>query len=111
MLEGDGVGYVHEYFEIAPLGRGHGERPRTYTVAVRTWRPPSAAAVLLAERSSPVLPRIATAIAGGDFSLYCFEGLLKHRPHYHITSTLISHEPHCVTLVDESDTVLTVHGL
>jgi phage replication-related protein YjqB (UPF0714/DUF867 family) len=60
----------------------------------------------------PGTSEIAAAIAGDDFSLYCFEGLQKRRPHYHlhITSTRFD-ESQCVALVEGSDTVVAVHGL
>ena len=71
--------------------------------------------VIIAPHGGTIEPgtsEIAAAIAGDDFSLYCFEGFLKRRPHYHlhITSTRFD-EPQCVTLVEDSDTVVAVHGL
>jgi phage replication-related protein YjqB (UPF0714/DUF867 family) len=59
----------------------------------------------------PGTSEIAAAIAGDDYSLYCFEGLVK-RPHLdlHITSTNFR-EPQCVELVAACDQVIAVHGL
>jgi phage replication-related protein YjqB (UPF0714/DUF867 family) len=54
---------------------------------------------------------IATALAGAEYSLYCFEGL-KHEGNYeslHITSTNFD-DPVCVQMVEQSGLVLAVHG-
>jgi phage replication-related protein YjqB (UPF0714/DUF867 family) len=58
----------------------------------------------------PGTSEIAEAIAGDDFNLYCFEGLVK-RPHrdLHITSTNFR-ESQCVELVAACDQVVAVHG-
>jgi phage replication-related protein YjqB (UPF0714/DUF867 family) len=58
----------------------------------------------------PGTSEIAEAIAGNDFSLYCFEGLVK-RPHrdLHITSANFR-EPQCVELVAACDQIVAVHG-
>ena len=59
----------------------------------------------------PGTSEIAAAIAGEDFSLYCFEGL-RRRPHshLHITSPRFD-EPQCLGLVAACDRVVAVHGL
>jgi phage replication-related protein YjqB (UPF0714/DUF867 family) len=59
----------------------------------------------------PGTSEIAEAIAGDDYSLYCFEGLVK-RPHrdLHITSANFR-EPQCMELVAACDQVVAVHGL
>lgn len=59
----------------------------------------------------PGTSEIAKAIAGGEFSLYCFEGL-KARGNYeglHITGTNFD-DPACVQLVNGSNLVLAIHG-
>jgi len=58
----------------------------------------------------PGTSELAEAIAGDDYSLYCFEGLQK-RPHcdLHITSANFR-EPRCEELVIACDRVVAVHG-
>ena len=59
----------------------------------------------------PATSRIAAAIAGDIYNLYCFEGL-KPRPHceLHITSTNFD-EPRCLELISKCEVVISVHGL
>jgi phage replication-related protein YjqB (UPF0714/DUF867 family) len=58
----------------------------------------------------PGTSEIADAIAGDEFSFYTFEGLkTSGNADLHITSTRFD-EPLCLTLVRESDIVLTIHG-
>jgi phage replication-related protein YjqB (UPF0714/DUF867 family)/ppGpp synthetase/RelA/SpoT-type nucleotidyltranferase len=79
---------------------------------------------LITEKPSPVLiavphggtiepgtSEIATSIAGNDFSLYCFEGLIPNRPHtdLHIESHLFD-EPNALRLAAAANVVVTVHG-
>jgi phage replication-related protein YjqB (UPF0714/DUF867 family) len=53
---------------------------------------------------------IADAIAAEDFSFYAFEGLKSSgNADLHITSTRFD-EPMCLTLVGQSDIILTIHG-
>ncbi len=54
---------------------------------------------------------IAEAIAGEDYSLYCFEGLLPGRAHcdLHITSSCFD-EPQALALVSTAATAVAVHG-
>jgi phage replication-related protein YjqB (UPF0714/DUF867 family) len=53
---------------------------------------------------------LATAIAGGEFSLYCFEGLKAGgNERLHITSTRFD-EPKCLHMVAQAQIVLAVHG-
>jgi phage replication-related protein YjqB (UPF0714/DUF867 family) len=53
---------------------------------------------------------IAKALAGSEFSLYCFEGLkATGNKSLHITSTNFD-EPMCVQLVKDSCIVLAIHG-
>ncbi|MBA3767082.1 MAG: poly-gamma-glutamate hydrolase family protein [Acidobacteria bacterium] len=59
----------------------------------------------------PGTSEIAKALAGGEFSLYCLEGL-KVRGNYealHITGTNFD-DPACVQLVNGSNIVLAIHG-
>lgn len=55
---------------------------------------------------------VARAIAGDDFDLYLFEGLLPamNFETLHLTSTRFD-EPRALDLIAASDTVLVVHGL
>jgi phage replication-related protein YjqB (UPF0714/DUF867 family) len=53
---------------------------------------------------------IADAITRSEFSFYTFEGLKAgNNTDLHITSTLFD-EPMCITLIERSDTVVTIHG-
>ena len=59
----------------------------------------------------PGTSEIAKAIAGGEFSLYCFEGL-KAEGNYealHITGTNFD-DPECLQLTTNSRIVLAIHG-
>ena len=59
----------------------------------------------------PGTSEIATAIAGSEFSLYCFEGL-KAKGNYealHITGTNFD-DPECLELTVKSRIVLAIHG-
>jgi len=59
----------------------------------------------------PGTSEIAEALAGEEFSLYCFEGIRRGgNDKLHITSTRFD-EPMCIRLVEQSDTVVAVHGL
>lgn len=60
----------------------------------------------------PGTSEIASAIAGDDFNLFAFEGLLRSRPHrdLHITSPRFD-ESLCVEMVAACDHVVAVHGL
>lgn len=59
----------------------------------------------------PGTSELAAAIAGQDFSLYCFEGLKAGRPHrdLHITSSRFD-EPQGRTLAQAAELVVGVHG-
>ncbi len=53
---------------------------------------------------------IARALAGREFALYCFEGLRSRgNEELHIPSHRFD-EPRCVSLVEETRTVVAVHG-
>jgi phage replication-related protein YjqB (UPF0714/DUF867 family) len=59
----------------------------------------------------PMTSEVATAIAGADHSLYCFEGLSDDRPHsdLHITSDRFG-EPRARRLVANAEFAVAVHG-
>ena len=58
----------------------------------------------------PGTSEIAEAIAAGEFSFYAFEGLKRSgNGDLHITSTHFD-EPMCLTLISQSEVVLTIHG-
>lgn len=58
----------------------------------------------------PGTSELARAIAGQEFSLYCFEGLKTNgNQALHITSTRFD-EPQCRAIVAASTTVLALHG-
>jgi phage replication-related protein YjqB (UPF0714/DUF867 family) len=58
----------------------------------------------------PGTSELATAIAGQEFSLYCFEGCKSDgNEALHITSTRFD-EPACLAVVASSDIVLALHG-
>ena len=55
--------------------------------------------------------RIASAIAGKSYNLYCFEGLQSSSNNQlHITSSNFD-EPQCLDLISKCETVVSVHGL
>ncbi len=60
----------------------------------------------------PETSQLAKAIAGDDFDLYCFEGLLPKGQNtaLHVTSEHYD-EPTCNEMVASSATVVAVHGL
>ncbi len=59
----------------------------------------------------PTTSELAAAIAGDEFSLYCFEGLVPGRPHgdLHITSERFD-EPTALRLVEAAAIIIAVHG-
>ncbi len=58
----------------------------------------------------PATSEIAVALAGNEFSLYCFEGLRPaNNATLHITSIHFD-EPLCAELIGHSRTAVTVHG-
>jgi phage replication-related protein YjqB (UPF0714/DUF867 family) len=59
----------------------------------------------------PTTSELARAVAGDEYSLYCFEGLVRERPHedLHITSEFFD-EPHGRALVAASDFAVAIHG-
>ncbi len=81
------------------------------------WRhivvPRSSAVALLAPHGGGIEPgtsEIATAIAGSEFSLYCFEGLRRWRNGaLHIASTRFD-DPACLDLLEYVQAAVTVHG-
>jgi phage replication-related protein YjqB (UPF0714/DUF867 family) len=69
--------------------------------------------VIVAPHGGAVEPgtsEVAKEVANNDLSLAIFEGIKpKDNKRLHITSTNFD-EPRCVKLVQESDTVVTIHG-
>jgi phage replication-related protein YjqB (UPF0714/DUF867 family) len=68
--------------------------------------------VVLAPHGGKIEPgtsQIAEAIAGDDWSLYCFEGLRSGSGDLHITSEHFD-EPQAVALIEAADTAVAVHG-
>jgi len=58
----------------------------------------------------PGTSELACAIASSLFSYYTFDGLKRERNKLlHITSTLFD-EPQCLQLINESETVVAIHG-
>ena len=58
----------------------------------------------------PGTSEIACAVAGGDLSLYAFEGLKpRHNLDLHITSRHFD-EPRCLELIASAERIITVHG-
>jgi phage replication-related protein YjqB (UPF0714/DUF867 family) len=59
----------------------------------------------------PGTSELARAVAGEDYSLYCFEGL-RRRPHrdLHITSARFD-EPRGLKIIQRCDLVVALHGL
>jgi phage replication-related protein YjqB (UPF0714/DUF867 family) len=58
----------------------------------------------------PGTSEIGDATAGAEYSFYAFEGLKsKGNSDLHITSTHFN-EPVCLTVIAESDVVVTIHG-
>ncbi|MGD0723600.1 MAG: poly-gamma-glutamate hydrolase family protein [Roseiarcus sp.] len=95
-------------FEALAAGERGG---REYRIrAVKT----QAAVAIVAPHGGEIEPgasEIAEAIAGGQFSLYCFEGLIPGRPHgdLHIRSEKFD-EPIGVAVVEGSEIAIGVHG-
>lgn len=58
----------------------------------------------------PGTSEIAAALAGDQFSLYCFEGVKPaHNVRLHLTSTRFD-EPLCLRLLTTTRTAITIHG-
>ena len=86
--------------------------PRAAWAIALVDRPASDVLVIAPHGGSiePCTSALATAIAGEDYSLYCFEGLKPKDNHeLHITSHHFD-EPNALTLVAQSSIVLGIHG-
>jgi phage replication-related protein YjqB (UPF0714/DUF867 family) len=57
----------------------------------------------------PTTAEIAAAIAGDDYSFYCFEGLKTDSRPLHIESHLFD-EPRALQVVQKADVVIAIHG-
>jgi phage replication-related protein YjqB (UPF0714/DUF867 family) len=81
-----------------------------YAISVRRF---SDAFAIVAPHGGGIEPgtsEIAGAIAGSEFCFYAFEGVkTSGNTDLHITSTRFD-EPMCLTLIRQSDVVLTIHG-
>lgn len=89
----------------------HEVRGKDYDLDVR--RRKGARIVIIAPHSGGIEPetaRIAEAIAGAEFSLYCFKGLKANgNSRLHITSHNFD-EPECLALLAKHQWVLAIHG-
>jgi phage replication-related protein YjqB (UPF0714/DUF867 family) len=73
---------------------------------------PGAGLIILAVHAGGIEPgcsELARAIAGGDFSLYLFEGFGKNTQVLHITSTNFD-ESLCLEMLQQHQTALSLHG-
>jgi phage replication-related protein YjqB (UPF0714/DUF867 family) len=103
------LGRPDRYGTFAELTRHHREN--------HDWRhfvrPRSAAAAVLAPHGGNIEPgtsEIATAVAGAELSLYCFEGLRRWRNGIlHISSTRFD-DPICLDLLEFVRIAVTIHG-
>lgn len=82
-----------------------------YRLRVHTTK---STAVIIAPHGGEIEPgtsQIAEAIAGDEFSFYCFEGIKRDRPHgdLHITSAKFD-EPEGCRLVANAEVVIAIHG-
>ncbi len=99
-----------EYPSFAVLLKHHIEgRDFTRVIEVRD----GARVAVIAPHGGKIEPRtdgIAKALAGEDFSLYCFSALLpKSKANLHITSHRFD-DPDCLKVVEQCKSVVTVHG-
>jgi phage replication-related protein YjqB (UPF0714/DUF867 family) len=81
-----------------------------YCILARHRRSPIAVIAPHGGGIEPGTSELAVAIAGQEFSLYCFEGLMADgNETLHITSSRFD-EPACLAILAPSDVVLTLHG-
>jgi len=89
----------------------HEVRGKDYDL--RTVHRDGAQVVVIAPHGGGIEPetaKIAKAIAGADFSLYCFKGIKrKGNARLHITSHNFD-EPDCLSLLARHEWVLAIHG-
>jgi len=96
------------YRKFAELAAAEPSSSYRITTSLR----PSSIAVLAPHGGGiePGTSELARAIAGQEFSLYCFEGLKSDENEaLHITSTRFD-EPQCLAIVAASTVVLALHG-
>jgi phage replication-related protein YjqB (UPF0714/DUF867 family) len=99
---------VDKYASFAALARNE-KQGEDYDLETRKAQ--GARFVVIAPHGGTIEPRtdrIADAIAGGDFSFYCFRAL-KPNSRLHIKSHLFD-EPTCLELVMGHESVLSIHG-
>lgn len=99
-----------EYSSFAALLRHHVEgRDFTRVIEVRN----GARVAVVAPHGGKIEPRtdsIAKALAGEEFSLYCFSALLpRSKANLHITSHRFD-DPDCLKVVEQCKSVVAVHG-
>ncbi len=102
---------LNKYSSYAELAR-HEVQGRDYRVtANRRARSPVLIVAPHGGRIEVGTSEIAGSVAGGEFSLFSFEGLKPHGANrdLHITSHEFDH-PDCVAIAARSETVLAVHG-
>ena len=91
--------------------KAHEARGKDYEVDVRCRD--GAQVVVIAPHGGGIEPetsKIANAIAGAEFSLYCFRGLKPvGNTRLHITSHNFD-EPECLALLAKHQSVLAIHG-
>src|SRR5262245_48505103 len=98
-----------KYRNFADLARN--ERAGiVYDVLVRRARPAFAIVAPHGGGIEAGTSEIADAVAAGEWSFYAFEGLkTSGNVDLHITSTRFD-EPMCLTLLDDTEIVVTIHG-
>lgn len=97
----------HSFEQLARQERGGGKDYRIW------WIDRNSAVLIMAPHGGSIEPgtsEVAEALAGDEFSLYCFEGHKRYNNNVlHITSTHFN-EPQALSLIRQSHTVVTVHG-
>jgi phage replication-related protein YjqB (UPF0714/DUF867 family) len=91
--------------------RAHEEEGKDYIVRLEPAHAPVAIIAPHGGKIEPGTSEVATAIAGTDYNLYCFEGSKKSaNVDLHITSTNFD-EKRCQDMITGCDIVVAVHGL
>lgn len=105
-----GLAMPDKYASFAQLS--HSERAgKNWTI--RVVERPGSAGLILAPHGGRIengTSELATLIAGGNYSVFCFEGLKSSgNRDLHITSSQFDH-PACAALLAQSATALAIHG-
>jgi phage replication-related protein YjqB (UPF0714/DUF867 family) len=86
------------------------KKGKDYELYIRETNSPIAVIAPHGGGIEPGTTEIADAIAGDDFSFYCFESLKPLDSHeLHITSTNFD-EPKCVELIGNAEVIIAIHG-